>query len=358
MKIALISASANPAGSGFMEKRVSEIASTLSKKNEVHIYCNKFWNGKSELKKNNIFFHGITDIESIEKGKKSFSGKLSFSVKLLRELKKEEFDLIDCQNFSFLSCLASKLSSKKSKLVFSWYDFLGAYWLVKYPFIGMLPMVLEDYLKNSADKNIALSSTLKEKINKSELIPFGLNLKELSKVKKSKKKFQVIYAGPLIKEKNLSFLIKSLDENVKALFIGEGPERDFLEKLSLDENKDVSFMNPLNEKETLSLIKASKLFVLTSKRENLNFYAFQAMALGTPVVSLDYSMNDVSNYIRKTGLVVPAIKTTLKANINRLLQNPFARAKIAREQKQLMKQHEIGKSIEELETLYKKLTKI
>ena len=69
-------------------------------------------------------------------------------------------------------------------------------------------------------------------------------------------------------------------------------------------------------------------------------------------------MNDVSNYIRKTGLVVPAIKTTLKANINRLLQNPFARAKIAREQKQLMKQHEIGKSIEELETLYKKLTKI
>ena len=92
---------------------------------------------------------------------------------------------------------------------------------------------------------------------KSTVIPNGIDFSEIESVEikdhntgTSALNSDVLYAGRLIKEKNLELLLESIETvrsrrpDVKCLIVGEGPEREKLEKIVLKKNlKDnIEFM--------------------------------------------------------------------------------------------------------------------
>ena len=102
----------------------------------------------------------------------------------------------------------------------------------------------------------------------------------------------ILGIGRLTSEKNFSDLIRAFDavkakRRARLMILGEGEERVKLHGMikSLRLDSDVSLpgfvMNPL------AFLRASALFVMTSKFEGFGNVLVEAMACGTPVVSTD-----------------------------------------------------------------------
>ncbi|MCE7698475.1 MAG: glycosyltransferase family 4 protein, partial [Methanobacterium paludis] len=193
-----------------------------------------------------------------------------------------------------------------------WYEYLGK--------LGIFGKIVEKLTLYLTDRIITVS----EKTNRDlqairpldgNVIPNGINLKEINFIKKSDKKSDVIFAGRLIKEKNVDLLIKAIDlvrkelPEIKCLIVGDGPERENLEKMVLDRNlsTNIEFTGFLgNHDDLISYMKSSKVFVLPSTREGFGIVVLEANACKLPVIVIKHKMNAACDLINngKNGFVV------------------------------------------------------
>lgn len=102
----------------------------------------------------------------------------------------------------------------------------------------------------------------------------------------------------LAREKNLDFQLEGLtylkqrlDERGKSfrhLFIGEGPEREHLQKrareLGISEN--ITFAGKVENEDIPSYLKAADVFLFSSRSETQGIVILEAMAAGIPVVAV------------------------------------------------------------------------
>jgi glycosyltransferase involved in cell wall biosynthesis len=97
----------------------------------------------------------------------------------------------------------------------------------------------------------------------------------------------VAYAGRLSYEKGPDVLIRSLEgTSLRALVIGEGPERESLERLAGELGVDVTFAGLQPKPRVRELLAAAAAVVIPSRCvENCPLTAIEAMALGRPVVA-------------------------------------------------------------------------
>lgn len=102
----------------------------------------------------------------------------------------------------------------------------------------------------------------------------------------------IISLGRLIKRKNFPLLLNAFaivrsKLDAKLIILGEGPEREFLEKLivNLGLEKDVSLAG--HSKNPWSNIAKADVFVMSSIDEAFCLALVEAMACGVPVVSTD-----------------------------------------------------------------------
>jgi glycosyltransferase involved in cell wall biosynthesis len=123
--------------------------------------------------------------------------------------------------------------------------------------------------------------------------------------------FIISTAGRLAYEKNLPLLLKTLSilkktENAKLIVIGDGPDRQELERLShrLGIKEDVYFLG--FQKNPFKFIRRSDLFVHTCLLEGFGNIIVEAMACGVPVIATDcpYGPREI---IRngENGILVP-----------------------------------------------------
>ena len=117
-------------------------------------------------------------------------------------------------------------------------------------------------------------------------LPQGIDISNVSKhVRKLNKTPRIIYVGRLIPVKNLTMLIKvsKLLPNYKFVIIGDGPERERLEKIAPN---NVSFLGLISQKEVIKEMKKSDVFVLTSISESFGRVLIEALACGLPIVAV------------------------------------------------------------------------
>ena len=119
-------------------------------------------------------------------------------------------------------------------------------------------------------------------------------------------KYDVIYAGRLVEHKNVDILIKAIDiakrrtPDIKCGVIGDGPERENLERLrkALSLEKNVEFLGFLEkDEEVISQMKLSKVFVLPSTREGAGLVTLEANACGLPVITVDHKRNGATEVV-------------------------------------------------------------
>lgn len=125
----------------------------------------------------------------------------------------------------------------------------------------------------------------------------------------------LLYAGRIAEEKNLKFLIRSIDEIRKkapeAVFVLAGKEertyKHELDKLitSRGLENNIIFTGNLPERKLIELYHEAKLFIFPSRSETQGIVILEAMASGTPVIAVEGPSVDDFIDDGKNGFIMP-----------------------------------------------------
>jgi glycosyltransferase involved in cell wall biosynthesis len=320
MKIAFVYDAIYPWVKGGIEKRVWELAVRLSRNgHEVHLFGMKFWDGEDILIIDGVVIHGVCPAQKLySDGKRSIWQALYFSIHLISPLMREKFDIIDCQQFPYFSCFSAKIPSilNKIPLVITWHEIWGDYWYDYIGWKGIFGKITERFVARLTSDNIAVSKTTAKKLNKLgipagiKIIPNGVDLENIKSISPSTVSSDVIFAGRLIKEKNVDLLLHAFNlvlseyPNHVLVIIGDGPEKDAVTTLiyTLNLGDNVRFIGFREfHGEIIAYMKSSKICVLPSTREGFGITALEALASGLPVVTIDHKANAICDLITKNN---------------------------------------------------------
>jgi glycosyltransferase involved in cell wall biosynthesis len=320
MKIAFIYDAIYPWVKGGIEKRVWELAVRLSQKgHEVHLFGMKFWDGKDILIIEGVVLHGVCPAKKLYRdGRRSIWQALYFSIHLISPLLKEKFDIIDCQQFPYFSCFSAKITSMLNKipLVITWHEVWGDYWYDYIGWKGIFGKITERLVAGLTSENIAVSKTTEKNLKqlgihaRIKIIPNGVDLEKIKSISPSFVSSDIIFAGRLIKEKNVDLLLHAfhlfLIKRPKhvMMIIGDGPEKDavttLIHKLHMEDNVRFIGFQEFHD-EIIAYMKSSKICVLPSTREGFGITALEALASGLPVVTIDHKANAISDLITQNN---------------------------------------------------------
>ena len=307
MKIAFIYDVVYPYVKGGVERRLYELGKRLARKHEVVWLTLKWWEGEDRIEKEGIQIVSMGDPKELyHGGKRSISEAVYFAWKLLfRRETLRDFDVVDCQEFPYLSCYTSRLNlPKETSFVITWHEFWGSYWRDYLGTAGIIGLQIERGLTKLTKHHIAVSKTtknfLKEMGISATLIPNGIDFKEIDKIRRGEKGFDFLFVGRLVKHKNVDLLLRSVAHvkkeypDVTLGIIGDGPERSKLEFLAKDLgiSSNVEFLGFLeNHEDVISVMKSSKVFAFPSGREGFGMVVLEANASGIPAVVVDHPLN-------------------------------------------------------------------
>jgi glycosyltransferase involved in cell wall biosynthesis len=336
MKIAYVYDAVYPWVKGGAEKRIYELSRRLAKRgHEVHCYGMKWWTGEDEILKDNVHLNGICPPMALySNGKRSISQAAFFAGKLLSH--HIDCDVMDCQNFPYLSCFSAKLLSslRGQNLFITWLEVWGDYWCEYLGRKGKAGQAIEWAAARLTERNIAISERTRRDLEglgakTIQVLPSGIDWQEVMRVHPSAMQSDIIYVGRLVEHKNVDLLIKALNivkadvPDVKAVIVGDGPDYGKLKSLvsELKLEKNVRFMGFLEDyNDALSLMKSSGIFASPSTREGFGMAALEANACGLPVVTVKHRMNAVMDLVTKeTGAVCEPTEQAFAEAICRML---------------------------------------
>lgn len=357
MRIAFIYDAAYPWNKGGAEKRVYELAWRLAKKgHEVHWYTFGWWweeYGQRDIKFQGINMHGVhPPMDLYSKNRRSIRQAIYFALKLFPRLNEERFDVVDCQGFPFFSAFTAKYHALRgrSKLVLTIHEAWDDYWYEYLGWKGFFGKLIEKIMLKLTPLVIAVSPKTCRDIKhirsalEPEVIPNGINFKQIIEIEAAMQRSDIIFAGRLIKEKNLTQLLESLKiikeqiPDISCKIIGEGPEKIQLQQLVQEYGlqRNVEFIGFLDDASLISYIKASKVFVLPSLREGFGMVVLEANACGLPVVVIENPMNAAVDLITSgvNGFVSKPDKENLALNIIKALNKGHKMRESCREHAQ------------------------
>ena len=375
MRIALIYDMIYPYTIGGAEVRNYSLAKRLAEQgNEVHLYGVKLWKGPTIIKREGIFIHGICRYQQKYnfKGNRSIFEPIKISFYVFNSLIKEKFDIIDCSAFPYFPAFSCKLYSilRNTPLVITWHEVWMDYWYEYLGWRGVFGIVIEKIVSKLTKNIVSVSNK-----TKNNLVKLGVNkknisvvynwvdIKEIKEIKKSKEEFDIIYAGRFMKHKNIDVLIKSIYlvkkefPDLKAVIIGDGPEKAKLKALTkrLGLEKNIEFMDFMLKEKVYGFMKSSKLFVLPSVLEGFGIIVIEANACGLPVITVKHKRNASADLIKdyNNGFVCNPSEQNIAEKISILLKNNKLRESMSKKSIQNAENYDIINTVAKLENIYK-----
>lgn len=349
MKIAFVYDAIYPWVKGGAEKRIYELGRRLvAEGHEVHLFGIKWWEGEDTIEFEGMVLHGVCSARDLYAGdRRSISEALIFAASLYPYLRRGRFDLIDVSVFPYFPCFTVKLVSaaSKTRVCYTWHEVWDNYWYEYMGRPGLFGKFVEKAVSRISDSNIAVSQLTEKRlhsmgINEKNIcvVPNGIDIKsitgagvraELHEGGKDRKNIDIIFAGRLIREKNVDMIIRSVSllrkelPDIKCCIIGEGPRKEELTDLALklDVSGNVAFEDFMDYDVLIEKLRSSKVFLLPSSREGFGIGVIEAYACGIPVITVDQEYNAakylVSNGV--DGFVVPLGAEEIAAKVRTLL---------------------------------------
>lgn len=165
-------------------------------------------------------------------------------------------------------------------------------------------------------------------------------------------------------EKNIDFLIKGLKHlkenttvNFKCIIIGDGPERENLQKLidNYSLNNEISLIGLVKQDEISTYYLASDLFVFSSLSETQGMVLLEAMAGKCPVVTVRSSGTDDVVCDKYNGFKTSEDIIEWAEKIKYLIENRDILEKMSLNALEYAKNFSLDKMAEKVEVFYKKL---
>lgn len=328
MRIAFVSDSIYPYNFGGKEKRLFDLSTELAGLgHDVHIYTMKWWpEPQKVLVHGSVTLHALCASRSMyASNKRSISQALKFAFACLK-LAREPWDVVDVDHMPYFPIFAvwlvAKLRGKtlhatwhESLDLQSWRRYMGAAGVIAH-LVERLSIKLPNHIgTSSAHTRLRLQSEHGRNSGVA-FIGTGVDLQEVQAATAVDQQVDVLYVGRLVKDKHVDDLIgamkivKEFRPNAKCLIFGEGVEHARLsaqiQNLRLSDS--VVLMPKLaTAREVYGYMKKAKVLVLPSTREGFGIVAAEAIACGTPVITVDSAENAAAALISEgvTGSVVP-----------------------------------------------------
>ena len=171
----------------------------------------------------------------------------------------------------------------------------------------------------------------------------------------------LLYVGRIAKEKGLNFLLGAFGQivsqrpDVNLLMVGTGPQLDEFKARTRKEGlaEKVFFAGAVSPDEVPAYYAAADLFVFTSSSETQGLVLIEAMAAGTPVVTVRApGPQDV--LAEGGGRLVSADSSAFSDEVLALLNSPDEREKLAAEARQAVRRYGIPNAAEQLLDAYQR----
>lgn len=342
---------------------------------EVHLVGVKWWDGQPHLIRDNIHYHGVCRISRLynKDGRRSISEALKFTYYLGIHLLKNDYDLIDSNEFPYIHNFVIKLycTLKRKPMVITWHEVWSYYWCEYLGCAkGSIGKCIENasahlpdhIIANSDNTRSDLMAKLKIKSKKITVARPTISI-DVSGASPSKDAFDVLFCGRLIKEKNVDLLIRSINDlagDVTCGIIGEGPEKKNLVSLVKEYNleKSIKFLGFLeSHDEVISYMKSAKLFVFPSEREGFGIALLEASACGLPAIVIDNEKNASKELVNDgvNGYICVPDNKIIAEKIALILGDEKLRRKLSRTSKSMASSYIGSKSFSRIEGIYKRL---
>jgi len=325
VKIAFVYDAVYPWETGGVQKRVWELARRLASDHDVHWYGLHYWDGPDVVQREGVRLHGVADPPDLYvDDRRSITEALRFAAALVGPLLEAEFDVVDCQAFPYFSCYTSKLSAALDGATFvvTWHEVWTGYWYEYLGAKGVFGRLVERGTVALPDEHVAVSRRTGRDLaalgggdTSSYLLPNGIDIEYIEGTDAAKEAVDVLFVGRFIPEKDPALVVKAVDRlretapEIRCHLVGEGPEREAVADLVAERGLGdaVTLLDFRDSHEDIvALMKAADAFVLPSRREGFGITVLEALAAGTPVVTLDHPRNAASELVTdgETGYVV------------------------------------------------------
>ncbi len=335
-KIVFVSDGIYPYMKGGKEKRLYEISRRLANMGyDVHIYTMHWWkNPQKSRTESGVHLHALCKRYDMYRGdRRAIKEGVVFGVACLKLLR-VSFDVLDVDHMPFFPILSSWLVCKLRGRRFygTWHEALSYQEWVNYMGPGAIMASLIERLSIRLPHTITTSSahtkellaSVHKRVKRVGLVAPGIDIGLISRVEPAKTVCDVLYAGRLVKDKNIDQLIRAVgilavpDPAVKCLIIGQGPEKTYLRRLvkSLGLEQNVTIRAPFAKAtDVYANMKAAKAFCIPSTREGFSIVTLEALGCGTPVVTVNSPANAARHLVQEgaTGSIVPCTPEDLAA---------------------------------------------
>jgi glycosyltransferase involved in cell wall biosynthesis len=200
-------------------------------------------------------------------------------------------------------------------------------------------------------------------VKKITVIPGGVDIKEVRNIQPYDEKYDILFAGRLIKEKNVDVLLKAVEKvrkvmpSIRCHIIGGGPEKEPLNRLAaqLQLRENVSFSGFLDYHEVISRIKSSKVLVVPSVREGFGIVVIEAYACAVPVITVKTGQNAATELVDGTGFAVNLDPEELSEAILTIIKDPGMHEKMSGSALNKAQMYDWDKIVKQLSDLYEEI---
>ncbi|TYB30300.1 MAG: glycosyltransferase [Candidatus Mcinerneyibacterium aminivorans] len=310
-----------------------------------------------------------------------------FSKDIKKEFLKRDFDIVHAHHPYWLGAKGLALAEKNDlPRVFTYHTrlekyshYLPSFLFFRKLFENRIAHYIINRAGNRSDAVIAPTESAKEYLfnigvsRYIRVLPTGVDFEDYeissNKINEIKKKHKnndevlLLSVSRLSREKNMYFLFRGLkhirettDINFKCLIIGDGSEKENLQRYIAENNLEgyIELLGSIDHKEISKYYMISDLFVFASKSETQGMVLLEAMAGKTPVVAVRSSGIDDVIKDRHNGYKVEENITVWTEKVVRLIKDKQLRRKMTENAYKFASDHSIEKMAEKTAEVYYK----
>jgi glycosyltransferase involved in cell wall biosynthesis len=373
MRIAFVYDCVHPWEKGGAQKRVWELARRLADDHEVHLYGMHYWDGPAVMEKEDVTFHGVCrPYDLYTDGRRAIPPAIKFAGHLAPALLKEDFDVVDCQQFPYFPVFTSKAHElfRDSTLVVTWYELWGDYWDEYLGWKGVFGKTVEQATFRLPDHVVPISGFMEADLRAAgrtdgvTVVENGVDYDAIQCIKPLDEEWDVVYVGRLSEHKRVGTLLEAVDiaseaigSPVETCIVGDGPERDRLEReareLGVDDH--VTFKGFVEaDEDVIGTLKAATVFVLPSTREGFPNTILEANACGVPSIVVEHPENGSTAVVEdgETGFVTQPNASAVADRIVEVLTDEDIREHLSASARAFGEAHDWDVIVDELEAVY------
>jgi glycosyltransferase involved in cell wall biosynthesis len=325
------------------ERQMYEVAKRLAKDNEVHIVTRRLKDTANYEMHEGMHIHRVFVPSKEIILESNLNGDVFMISSFIAGLKLGKFDIYSPQQFFPIPPIWLLSKIKKTSIVPIIHDLYQDTWIEKFGYMGRIAYLFEKFMiKLPFSKIITVSHATKDKLSKAgvpeekiKVVYNGVDIEKFNNVLIEKAtKPQIVYLGRLVHYKHIEDLIlafSKLDLDATLFIIGEGPEKQRLQRLAINlkiSNK-VVFTGFVDETEKIKILKSSHVLVLPSTTEGFGIALIEAMAAKTAVIAADIPAVHESVEDGETGLLYKARDVNdLKIKMEMILENAGLKEKL------------------------------